>query len=640
MNTYFAVATPLRGVIGRALTVGVLLFALSAHHLHAQVGNNNPTGVSGIFNGQVQTGCSYDPWTGNGVRTVTDVSVAGAVGAYPLALVRTSNSRTPSTTEVFGWAGGWNHNYNWLMEDSPTGNTQNFQPTRYTVDFPDGRVETFKYVTWDSYYRVRLGNESTSAGVRERFVPINPPNNMYGYLILPDGGKVKFQATQHSFSGQYYYKYKATAIIDPYGLTTTLTYETTPNGRVRLLKVTEPAGRYLQFTYTGTNSPRISQVTASDGRVVNYYYIYCNSCWLDRVVYYNNANWTARYKYCNANVGDPDAPPLLWTADDPMYPGPMKRIAYEYKPATPNNPDGTTPVYGQILRERYWDGVSGHEGSGSVVSTLTVGAANPINHNIRTETRADNKTRTFLYTAQGYVTWASDFMGHSAHQTYDGYKWINSVTNFNFITTDYTCDPITGNVTQIKFPLTPGDTPGQGNTRPTVNYTYTNNYFLHTAQDEGDHTTTITRDGNNRVTRIDYPDGGYETFSYAGNSFGEVTSHRKTTGGTETFTYDARGLKQTYRNPDNASGNPTARYRYDTRDRVIDITDVLGTTVGDGNHTTSFTYSDRGQVLVTTLPRDPNDNVRHTITNAYTIHRSKCHVRHPCQRQTNQDHLR
>src|SRR5947199_4170021 len=37
-----------------------------------------------------------------------------------------------------------------ILEDSPTGATQNFQPTRYTVDFPDGRVETFRAVTWDT----------------------------------------------------------------------------------------------------------------------------------------------------------------------------------------------------------------------------------------------------------------------------------------------------------------------------------------------------------------------------------------------------------------------------------------------------------------------------------------------------------
>src|SRR6266481_7401591 len=132
-----------------AIQLSFLLFLALASPLHAQVGNQNPSGVSGIVNGQVTTGCSYDPYTGNATRSITDIAVAGAVGQYPLALVRTANSRSPSTTEVFGFAGGWNHNYNWILEDSPNGNAQNFQPKRYTVEFPDGRVETFRAVTWD-----------------------------------------------------------------------------------------------------------------------------------------------------------------------------------------------------------------------------------------------------------------------------------------------------------------------------------------------------------------------------------------------------------------------------------------------------------------------------------------------------------
>src|SRR6266481_7688810 len=139
----------LDGQAYRFVVLGALLLALGVHELRAQVGGNNPTGVSGIFNGNITTGCSYDPYTGNATRSITDIAVAGAVGEYPLALVRTANSRTPSTTEVFGPAGGWNHNYNWILEDSPNGNAQNFQPKRYTVEFPDGRVETFRAVTWD-----------------------------------------------------------------------------------------------------------------------------------------------------------------------------------------------------------------------------------------------------------------------------------------------------------------------------------------------------------------------------------------------------------------------------------------------------------------------------------------------------------
>jgi hypothetical protein len=228
-------------------TLALFVLLSLASELRAQVGDNNPTGVSGIFNGEINTGCSYDPWTGNATRSITDIAVAGAAGAYPLALVRTANSRTPSTTEVFGSAGGWNHNYNWILEDSPNSDNQSFHPTRYTVDFPDGRVETFRVVTWDSNYRVRPGPDtpaqSTSAGVRERFVPLNL-STMLASLILPDGGQIEFTASLHTRSSHYYYKYRATAIIDPHGLRTTLQWEVVgPNNLPRLVWVIEPTGQ-------------------------------------------------------------------------------------------------------------------------------------------------------------------------------------------------------------------------------------------------------------------------------------------------------------------------------------------------------------------------------------------------------------
>src|ERR1700730_4353306 len=72
----------------------------------------------------------------------------------------------------------------------------NSPPAAYTVDFPDGRRETFQFVTWDPVdYRVwGTGGITSSAGVRERVQPLSA--NLV-YLVLPDGGKVKFQATQH-----------------------------------------------------------------------------------------------------------------------------------------------------------------------------------------------------------------------------------------------------------------------------------------------------------------------------------------------------------------------------------------------------------------------------------------------------------
>jgi RHS repeat-associated protein len=478
-------------------------------------------------------------------------------------------------------------------------------------------VETFKQVNWDTTcYRVRASNggAGSSAGVRERFVPLDTnPNSqsyLYAYLLLPDGGKVEFKAAQRPANGNYYYRYHVTAIYDPYGLKTTVASEVVgPHNLRRITRVTEPAGRYLQFNYPpNSNKPRIASVTASDGRTVNYYYACCNNWALERVRYYSNAAWDARYQYTNSNIGG-DLPALLKTCDDPMYAGPMKRISYEYK--TGQNADLTDAVYGQVWKVRYWDGNSDPY-SGPVVSTLTIGQSNPLSHATRKETRGDNKWRTFIYNGagQGYLAWASDFSDRYARQTYDQTtKYITSVTDRRGNTTDYTVNRITGNVTRVQFPaiVTPSPAP-----RGEINYTYTNNYYLRTVQGEAGptQTTTITRDTNNRVTRIDYPDGGYETFTDY-DAFNQARTHLMTTGGPETFTFDStNGRKLTYRNPDNPGGNPTASYQYDNRGRVSDITDTL-------NHTTSFTYNDRGQLEVTTLPPDPVDGQRHKITNFY-----------------------
>src|SRR5712692_3158796 len=109
-----------------------LLLLLPLAPLCAQVGNDNPAGVTGIFNGNINTGCSYDPYTGNATRKVTDIAVAGAVGSYGLTFSRISNSRSG-----FYW---WQHSYAWTVGDSdpPTQSTTT-PPTSYRVTFPDGR---------------------------------------------------------------------------------------------------------------------------------------------------------------------------------------------------------------------------------------------------------------------------------------------------------------------------------------------------------------------------------------------------------------------------------------------------------------------------------------------------------------------
>src|ERR1700731_550111 len=606
------------------------MFGLTVPRLFAGAGNNNPTGVVGEFDGDVMTGCRYDPYTANAARSVTELVVAGSVGNYPLAFTRIANSRYSigvddsgnGLTADFGSAGNWVHSYQWAI-DSTT--KQSGKPTSFTVRYDDGRIVTFAASTnGDPYYR---GGQGLSDRLQ---VFWDSSTAGRAYLIKPDGGKVWFSiaiARPSGCSGCYLYTYNVQGIIDPFGKTTTISgspgnFYPNPTG---LVTITEPGGRWIKLYYVQTGNVWnyvIDHLTASDGRTVQYGYTLAGHTissldpWLSQVTYFSDPTLVASYTYQVDNTygGNNE---LIRTAIDPMYSGPMWKIAYNY--ATGTNPDFTAVVYGQILSENYFDGTN----IGPAVSTLTV-----LNSTTRKETRADGKTRTFTYDTSGFLTTWTDFKGNSASQTYDSNGYVNSVTDFNGHTTNFTNNAFTGATLTTTFPSTPADTP-PNTPRGVVSYTYgspscadpnnqdsNNPYYICTGTDEGGHTTTYTRDTSRRVTQVSYPDGGSESFQY--NSFGQVTSHTLPTSGVETFEYHARGLPQKYRDAYHASpSNPNAWYLYDSVDRISAITDTLGSGAGDINHTTSFIYNSRGDLNVTTLPVDPNDGQRHTISKGY-----------------------
>src|ERR1051325_7765235 len=179
-----------------SLIVAALLSFITPLSVRAQVGNDNPTGISGQFNGNVTTAGSYDPYTGNATRSITDITVAGAVGAYPLSFTRTMNSRynASAPTWEMGTAGSWRHSYQWSMEplvyhSSNPQDKWTFLPLVYSVHYPDGRRVSFFQSNNDS--RFRAGN-----GLSDRFQQLTDPYSSEGdcYLLLPDGGKVWFHA--------------------------------------------------------------------------------------------------------------------------------------------------------------------------------------------------------------------------------------------------------------------------------------------------------------------------------------------------------------------------------------------------------------------------------------------------------------
>lgn len=152
---------------------------LAAGQAQAGLGDGNPTGISGQFNGDVTTAGSYDPYTGNATRSVTDLVVAGTVGEYPLAFTRTMNTRATdypapgAGRSEFGAPGNWRHNYQWTIDqsilDDPQG-TEDEVPPVYTVHYPDGRRVGFSAHpgSGDPYFR---GN---TTGITERFLPLDP----------------------------------------------------------------------------------------------------------------------------------------------------------------------------------------------------------------------------------------------------------------------------------------------------------------------------------------------------------------------------------------------------------------------------------------------------------------------------------
>jgi RHS repeat-associated protein len=450
------------------------------------------------------------------------------------------------------------------------------------------------------------------SGVRDRFKQLDNNNPNDCYVLLPDGGKVHFTATVVTTPTRHYV-FTPVDIADPYSQVTTITY---PSGTTL---ITEPAGRWIKIFYktitqTSEGNPGdvvVDHVTASDSRSVQYYYtafpagktVYTT---LSSVIYFSDASWTASYTYQADNIA-PSGRPLIASCVDPMFDGPMWKIAYQY--AT-TNADGTAVVSGQLYREKHING--------TVVSTLDVTGAG-----VRKETRGDNPTgtgnpyRTFTYS--GYLlTATTDFKHVTGSQAYDSNNnsYLTSVTDRKGFVTEYTCHLLNGNTRHIKYPDTPGDT--LPNT-PTMALTYTygdannddpnndnpdNPYYLFSVRNGRNYLNKYYRDTKKQITGITFPDLLGETFTYS--TYGQKLTHTlRDFASVEKWEYnDAAhpGQVSAFFDAANTTATPTARYIYDSYGRVWKTTDGRGSSAGDPKYTTVFEYNLRGQVTKTTHP--------------------------------------
>jgi hypothetical protein len=220
------------------------------------VGSDNPTGVAGIFNGNITTAGNYDPLTGNAMRIVDDLVVPGAVGAYPLKWTRYFNSRHKSST--------WSYSY---LGYSISGYNENVGQQSVKFDTPDGRAIS---INGASDAPCEGGGISLRLILKDDFHGVGVPDEngtLRSAIILEDGGMVLFaeDVDYTTFDGfpplksHYYYPIE---IIDAYGQITHLYYneydwvEDGPGHRHntyrQLHKIQEPAGRYLEISWSAS----------------------------------------------------------------------------------------------------------------------------------------------------------------------------------------------------------------------------------------------------------------------------------------------------------------------------------------------------------------------------------------------------
>jgi RHS repeat-associated protein len=566
-----AAARPSRVILFASL--GALLLAFGAPSAFAD--DHNPIGVTGAFEGVITTGCAYNVLNHNARRQIDDIIVPGSIGKYPLKMTRYYNSRGSG----FGLMGpGWGHEYGWAGS-SPSG----------SIQYPNGDEQD------GTCFQPLAVSESwqTLADFR-----------------LADGGRVHFDSSNGYF--------QARTISDPYGQTTTLAY----NNSGFLSRVTEPGGRYLQFTYATYNGAQVLHgVDAYDGQghqidSVVYHYtseptggsIVPTAVCLTSVDYSDGQH--AIYSYTTDNSPDNPTPPcpcpqkllpVLQTCQDVRYKGAMRQICYEYQANGP---------HGAIIAERY--SLNGST-NGPRVSRIDPPAPSPLITQVNfdtayTEYRGDGPTRTFNYTPlhlsrnthedicpisssppQQFLQSYTDFRGQTTYLNYDANWYVNSVQDANLHTTTYTRGP-----PPSAYPGPKGIGQILTVTHPSgshIDYTYydegagsISGHYVQTISNERQKVTTYTRDGNYRVTRIDYPADANTLASYEEflqyNNFGQFTVHHLKNLAYERFVYDGRGLLTDKYNPKSGAipgGNdPHTHYDYYTSgpwtDRVQKMT--------------------------------------------------------------------
>jgi RHS repeat-associated protein len=255
---------------------------------------------------------------------------------------------------------------------------------------------------------------------------------------------------------------------------------------------------------------------------------------------------------------------------------------------------------------------------GTLTSFTYDSVGNPITH-----TDGDGRITRYTYDAYGNVLTETDPLNHTTTRTYDSMGRLVTVTDAR------------GNVTRNTYDslgrqLTTTDALGR-----VTSYEYDGNGNRTAVVDASNRRTAFVYDAANRLTRVNYPDDTFVTYTY--NYRDQKLTETDQSGRTTRYEYDLAGRLVKTIHPDNAElataydalgraasttderGNKTL-YEYDAScgcsDRVTNITDALGRVTKyefdaagrrvaftDANNiTTRYKYDVRGRLIETNFP--------------------------------------
>ncbi|MFQ5964050.1 MAG: MopE-related protein [Candidatus Scalinduaceae bacterium] len=480
--------------------------------------------------------------------------------------------------------------------------------------FPEGRIGFYNFSQPTTRYTIDLIKGANLEGFETRLQ--SPPGDFSTLeqnidntftRTLKNGTKINFNASglqtsivdrnNNTTTFAYDANDNLTAITDPVGLVTTLTYTgdmlssvTDPAGRVttfehdsegNLTRITDPDGSNRQFSYDGRH--HMTSQTSKRGFTTNY-------------------NFDFAGKFVSSNLPD-GSTRQLGPTDTVGLIDPLSGLGTENNPAPVVRPDDGIATY--------TDG----NGNQVTIETNRFGSASEIIDplgRVTSVVRDENSAPTQVVSPNGAITaFTYDNKGNLLSLQEPVGDTLERQTSFEY-------EPVFNQITRMTDPagkVTTFEYDAQGNLTRTINplggertFTYDSSGLPLTSTDENGNTTTITYDANGNPATV--TDAQSNVINLSRDAAGNITALTEGVGSpeqrTSTFTYD--DLNRILMSTDGAGA--AFQFRYDVSGNIVDAENHTGEII-------SMTYDERDRVLsvnnpingITQLTYDPNGNL-------------------------------